>query len=51
MKQKIRKMNPIIDLLAKVEIEKLLDVGFICPNNYSPWISNIVAVSTSDNKI
>ncbi|GLJ23982.1 hypothetical protein SUGI_0456270 [Cryptomeria japonica] len=51
VKQKIRKMNPKIALLVKAEIEKLLEAGFIRPIDYSPWISNIVAVAKPDNKI
>lgn len=33
------------------EIEKLLDVDFICPIDYPPWISNIVVISKGKNKI
>ncbi|GLJ11025.1 hypothetical protein SUGI_0140700 [Cryptomeria japonica] len=51
VKQKIQKMNPKVALLVKAEIEKLLEAGFIRPIDYSPWISNIVAVAKLDNKI
>lgn len=42
MKKKIRKKNPKIAFLVKDEIEKLLDVGFICPIDYSSWNSKIL---------
>jgi hypothetical protein len=45
VKQKLRKMHPKIALLVKEELQKLLDVGFIRPIDYSDWISNIVPVS------
>lgn len=51
MNQKIGKMNPKVDLLVKVEIEKLLKVVFIHPINYSPWILNIVPVSKPYGRI
>lgn len=51
MKKKIRKMNPKVAFLVKAEIEKLLDSRFIRPIDYSPWISNIVSIAKSDNKI
>ncbi|GLJ37816.1 hypothetical protein SUGI_0768990 [Cryptomeria japonica] len=51
VKQKIQKMNPKVALLVKAEIEKLMEAGFIRPIDYSPWISNIVAVAKLDNKI
>lgn len=38
-------MHPKIALLVKVELKKLLDVGFIRPINYLEWISNLVSVS------
>lgn len=44
-------MNTSIALLVKDEIEKILDARFICPIDYSPWISNIVVVSKGENKI
>lgn len=51
VKKKIQKIYPKVALLVKDEIEKLLDVGFICPINYSPWISNIVVVAKAESKI
>lgn len=42
VKQKLRKMHPQIKLLVKVELKKLLDVGFIKPIDHVEWISNIV---------
>lgn len=48
MKKKIQKMNPKVDLLVKVKIEKLRKYGFIHSTDYSPWISNIVLVRKLD---
>jgi hypothetical protein len=44
-------MNPKIYLLVKVKIEKILEDGFICPIDYSSWVSNIVIVAELDNHI
>lgn len=45
VKQKLRKMHPRIALLVKAELEKLLEVKFIHPIDYSKCISNMVPVS------
>ncbi|GLJ30928.1 hypothetical protein SUGI_0616090 [Cryptomeria japonica] len=45
IKQKLRKMHPQVALLVKVELKKLLDVGFIRPIDYADSISNLVPVS------
>ncbi|KAH9290903.1 hypothetical protein KI387_035020, partial [Taxus chinensis] len=37
-------MHPRVALFVKVELERLLEVGFIRPINYSEWISNVVPV-------
>lgn len=44
-------MHPHIALLIKVELEKLLKVGFIRAIDYAQWISNIVPVSKVDKSI
>lgn len=44
-KKKIHKMHPKIALLVKVELQKLLDVGFIRSIDYVEWISNLVLVT------
>ena len=44
MKQKPRKIHFEVSLLVKKEIEKLLEVGFIKPIDYSKWMANIVLV-------
>lgn len=51
VKQKLRKMHPQIALLFKVELQKLLDVGFIRPMDYAEWISNLVPVSKLDGNV
>jgi len=42
IKQKPRKIPFHVSLLVKKEIEKLLEVGFISPINYSEWMANVV---------
>lgn len=37
-KSKLRKMHPHIALLVKIELPKLLKVGFIRPIDYDEWI-------------
>lgn len=44
-KKKLIKMHPHIALLLKVELQKLLDVGFIRPIDYAEWISNLVPMT------
>ena len=51
MKQKLRKMHPHVALLVKVELEKLLKVGFIRTIAYADWISNIVPITKHDKSI
>lgn len=51
VKQKLRKMHPHIALLVKVELKKLLDVGFIRPVAYPEWLSTIVLVSKPDKSM
>lgn len=38
-------MHPQIVLLVKVELKKLLDIGFIHPIDYAEWISNLVPIT------
>lgn len=49
--KRFKRLNPKIALLVMTEIEKLLEVGFIIPKEYSPWISNIVVVNKPNNYI
>lgn len=51
VKQKLRKMHPHIALLVKIELKKLLEVGFIRPVAYPEWVSSIVPVSKLDKSI
>lgn len=50
-KQKLRKMHPQIALLVKVELKKLLDVGFIRSIDYENWISNLVPITKPNGQI
>lgn len=51
VKPKLRKMHPHVALLVKVELEKLLKVGFIRVIAYARWISNVVLVSKAKKSI
>ena len=51
VKQKLKKMHPHVALLVKVELEKLLKVGFIHAIDYAKWISNIFSVSQHEKSI
>jgi len=51
MKQKPRKIPFEVSLLVKKEIEKLLEVGFIRPIDYSNWMANIVLVKKPTSEI
>lgn len=44
-------MLPQVALLVKVELQKLLDVGFIRPIDYLEWIFNLVPISKPNNNI
>ena len=37
-------MNPILKDFVKEELQKLLNVGFICPISDSKWVSPLVVV-------
>jgi len=51
VKQKPRKIPFEVSLLVKKEIEKLLEVGFIKPIDYSEWMENIVPVKKPTGEI
>lgn len=44
-------MHPQVALLVKVELQKLLDVGFIIPIDYLEWVSNILPIEKVDGRI
>ena len=48
-KQPVRRFNPIIYDRIKIEINRLLDAGFIRSCYYADWISNIVPVEKKDS--
>lgn len=39
--KKLKKMHSQVALLVKIELKKLLDVGFLKPVDYVEWISKI----------
>jgi len=49
-KQPVRHFNPIIYDQIKIEINRLLDAGFIRSCRYADWISNIVPVEKKDSR-
>lgn len=49
--QKLRKMHPQIALLVKLELQKLLELGFIQPIDYPEWVSNIIPISKPNGDI
>ena len=51
VRQKLRVVNPRKAPAIKVEIEKLLKVGFIYPIPLMEWVSNPVAVNKKEGKI
>jgi hypothetical protein len=36
---------------AKVEVQRLLDVGFICKVQYLSWLANVVMVKENNGKL
>ena len=44
IRQKLRSVHPRKTAAIKVEIEKLLKVGFIYPFPLTDWVSNVVLV-------
>lgn len=44
-------MNPKYSLIIKEEIDKLIDVGFICEMEHIEWVSPIVIVMKKNGKI
>ena len=51
VRQNLRVVNPKKAPAIKVEIEKLLKVGFIYPVPFTEWVSNLVAVKKKEAKI
>jgi len=45
-----RRMNPALKDIVKEELQKLLDVGFICPISDSEWVSPLVLVPKKNGK-
>jgi hypothetical protein len=49
-KQRLRKMSDEKITVAKAEVPRLLDAGFICKVYYSSWLTNIVMVKKKNDK-
>ena len=45
IKQKLRKIPFQVSLLVKKKIEKLLEIGFIRPIDYSEWMANVAPIN------
>eukprot|EP00253_Pinus_taeda_P029422 PITA_29422 len=50
VRQPQRRMNPALKDMVKEELQKLLDVGFICPISDSGWVSPLVLVPKKNGK-
>ena len=50
VRQPQRRMNPALKNIAKEELQKLLDVGFIYPISDSQWVSPLVIVPKNNGK-
>lgn len=51
VRQKERQMNLTLQLIVKVKLEKLLQVGFIKPIEITDWISPMVLVKKKNGKL
>lgn len=51
VRHKLRVVNPRKAPAIKVEIEKMLNAGFIYPIALPEWVSNLVAVNKKEGKI
>jgi hypothetical protein len=49
-KQKLHKMSDEKVVAVKAEVQKLLDVGFICEVQYPSWLANVVMVKKNNGK-
>jgi hypothetical protein len=49
-KQKLRKMSEEKVEVAKVEVQRLLDAGFIREVTYPQWLANVVMVRKKNGK-
>ena len=51
VRQKLHEMHPKVDLLLKVELDKMLEAKVIFPINYFEWIYNMVLVTKPSSDI
>ena len=49
--KRLRPFNPLKATAVKVEVEKLLKVGFIYPRSLTKWVSNLVSVDKKKGTI
>ena len=50
VRQPQRRINPALMEIVKIELQKLLDVGFIYPISDSQWVSPLVIVPKKGGK-
>jgi hypothetical protein len=50
-KQKPHKMSDEKVAAAKAEVQRLLDIGFICKVQYPSWLTNVVMVKKKNGKM
>jgi hypothetical protein len=51
VRQKLRPVNPKKTTTIKIEVEKLLNAGFIYPIHLTQWVSNPVSVNKKQGTI
>jgi hypothetical protein len=49
-KQRLHKISDEMDATAKVEVQRLLDVGFIREVDYPSWLANVVMIKKKNGK-
>ena len=51
VRQKKRRMNPLLQLLVKAELERFLQAGFIKPIEIADWVSSMMLVKKKNGKL
>jgi len=51
IKQKLRRMKPIVSFNIKEEVEKQFNAGFLTVAKYPQWVANVVPVPKKNGKV
>ena len=51
VKQKLRRMKPVMSLKIKEEVKKQFDASFLVIARYPEWVANIMPVPKKDGKV